>query len=80
MKQNSKLRHQEEQEQQSTQQQHSEQKTDAKEFSSVDEMLRYDASQNAVPPNVAEKVNRSIAGEPQPGSWLKRLVNNLKVK
>ncbi|MDB6027896.1 MAG: hypothetical protein JWM68_4119 [Verrucomicrobiales bacterium] len=78
MKQNSKLRHQEEQ--QATQQQHSEQKTDAKEFSSVDEMLRHDASQTAVPPNVADKLNRSIASEPQPASWLKRLVNNLKVK
>ena len=73
MKQHSKLRQNEQQE--TTQQQHSEQKSEAKEFSSVDEMLRYDAAQTAVPPHVADKINRSIANEPQQSSsWWKRLM------
>lgn len=79
MKQNSKLRQNEEQ--QSTQQQHSEQKAEAKEFSSVDEMLRYDAAQTTVPPEVAEKLNRAIEKEPQPPTtWLQRLVWSFKAK
>ncbi len=79
MKQHSKLRQNEQQE--TTQQQHSEQKSETKEFSSVEEMLRHDSAQTAVPPNLADRVNRSVANEPQPpSSWWKRLVWSFKAK
>ncbi len=78
MKQNSKLRQNEEQE--TTQQQHSQQKAEAKEFSTVDELLRYDAAQNPVPPNVADKLSRSAEAQASPPSWWKRLVTNFRAK
>ena len=79
MKQHSKLRQNEQQE--STQQQHSEQKNELKEFSSVEDMLRHDSAQTSVPPSVADRVNGSIANEPQQSpSWWKRLVWSFKAK
>ena len=68
----SKLRHEQKQEQ--TTEQHQEQKVEGKEFSSVEEMLRHDAGQVAVPPTIGAKLNESIAKEPKPAtSWWKRL-------
>ena len=44
------------------------------EFSSVEELLRFDAAQNPPPPAIGERLNESVAAEPQrPQSWLKRL-------
>ena len=43
-------------------------------FDSVEEVLRYDREQNPVPPELADRVNQSIAAEPKPSqSWWKRL-------
>lgn len=77
MKQNSKLRQNEQQE--TTQQQHSEQKAEHKEFSSVEDMLRYDSAQNPAPPSLSEKLNQSVNAE-APQGWWKRLVWSFKTK
>jgi hypothetical protein len=46
----------------------------AVEFASVEELLRSDSQQNPVPPEVAERLNQSIAAEPVPEkSWIKRI-------
>jgi hypothetical protein len=43
-------------------------------FESVEELLRHDAAQNPVPPEIAERVNESISMEPPPSkSWWKRI-------
>jgi hypothetical protein len=48
----------------------------ATEFATVEELLRHDSEQNAVPIEVAERLNRSIAAEPKPArSWFKKLFN-----
>ena len=68
----SRLRHTQKQESISEQQQ--QQKSEAKEFSSVEEMLHEDSSQTAVPPGIAVKLNESIAKLPKPSaSWWQRL-------
>jgi hypothetical protein len=42
-------------------------------FDSVEEILRYDSDQNLVPPDLADRVNQSIAEQPKPpASWWKR--------
>jgi hypothetical protein len=50
--------------------------TMAKEFNSVDEMLRFDAKQTVVPPEIAQRLDRSVQNEPshprQP--WWRRLL------
>ena len=47
---------------------------EAREFATVEELLRHDSSGNPVPPEVAERVNQSIAAEPPKGtSWLKKM-------
>ncbi len=54
-----------------------EQKTTAREFQSVDEMLRYDAAQTRVPERVEARLAESARGEPgpkRPRSWWKRLL------
>jgi hypothetical protein len=45
----------------------------AREFSSVEDMLRHDALHTPVPPNIAFRLRKSIAGLPssKPG-WLKK--------
>ena len=44
------------------------------EFSSVEEMIRFDAGQSAPPEAVAERLKQSIAREPAPiRSWWQRL-------
>jgi hypothetical protein len=69
----SKLRHTQKQESVSEQQQQQQLKSEAKEFSSVEEMLREDSSQTVVPPGIALKLNESIAKLPKPtASWWQR--------
>lgn len=49
-------------------------KTEAKEFSSAEELLRHDLAQTEVPPAIAVKLNKSISAIPQPksSSWWSR--------
>jgi hypothetical protein len=68
----SKLRQQHSQEEQLQHDANAEQSL-AREFASVDELMRFDASATLVPPIVAERLNESIALEPKPRiSWWKR--------
>jgi hypothetical protein len=49
------------------------QKQSALEFASAEEMLRYDAANTAVPPDIARRLEQSTAGLPSPKrSWWKR--------
>ena len=44
------------------------------EFATSDELLRFDASQTAVPPQIAERLKQSAAGPPPPPRpWWKKL-------
>ena len=46
----------------------------AKEFASVEDLLRFDSEQNPVPPEVADRLGRSLEAEPKPEKpWYKRL-------
>lgn len=46
----------------------------AKEFSNSDELLRFDAAQTTVPPDFAERLQKSAAQiPPPPRSWWKNL-------
>lgn len=46
----------------------------AREFASVEELLRHDAAQTSVPPAVAARLQESISREPSPNtSWWRRL-------
>lgn len=45
-----------------------------REYSSPEEMLRHDSEQNPVPPEVARRVNESIAREPKPRRWWRKLL------
>ena len=50
------------------------QQTSVREFASVEELLRHDASQTTVPTRVTERLDRSIQNEPKPRrSWWQRL-------
>ena len=52
------------------------QQTSAREFASTEELLRHDVSQTTVPPQIAERLARSIQNEPKPpGSWWRRFLN-----
>lgn len=43
------------------------------EFSTPEEVLRFDAAQTVVPPTIAERLRRSVASEPAPKqSWWRR--------
>lgn len=47
----------------------------APEFSSVEEMLRHDAIHTPVPPQIAQRLQKSAADLPPPNrSWWKRLL------
>jgi len=47
--------------------------TAAREFASVEELLRYDAKQTIVPPEVARRLNQSLQNEPASArSWWRR--------
>jgi hypothetical protein len=61
------------QEQTSSHQQNVERQS-AMEFATAEEMLRHDASQTAVPPAVADRLQRSVECEPKPvRGWWQRL-------
>ncbi len=72
MKRQSKLTHQE-QEQQAAQQQQ-QQAAGAKEFDSVEEMLRHDSEHTMVPPRIAQRLDESISELPPPPAkaWWRR--------
>ncbi|MBI4658101.1 MAG: hypothetical protein HY735_04485 [Verrucomicrobia bacterium] len=45
----------------------------ALQFASAEEAIRYDAGETAVPPQIAQRLNESIAREPKPAvSWWRR--------
>jgi len=47
--------------------------TAAREFGSVEELLRYDAKQTNVPPAIAQRLNQSLRNEPCPARpWWRR--------
>jgi len=47
---------------------------EGKEFATVEELLRYDSEQNPVPPQVAERLGRTLENEPkQEKPWYKRI-------
>jgi hypothetical protein len=49
--------------------------TVAREFASVEEMLRYDAKQAKVPPGIASRLNQTLRNEARPGRpWWRRLL------
>ena len=69
----SKLRQQTREHEEQAQHQ-TQQKQTAVEFASAEEMIRDDAEHMAVPPQIAERLNESIAQEPKPAvSWWRRL-------
>ena len=46
------------------------------EFASAEELLRFDAAQTNVPPEIAERLKRTAsATAPPPSGWFKRLFN-----
>ncbi|MBI2947609.1 MAG: hypothetical protein HYY23_08175 [Verrucomicrobia bacterium] len=50
------------------------QKQTALEFAAAEEMIRHDAAHTPVPPQIAERLNESLAREPKPAvSWWRRL-------
>ncbi len=50
------------------------QQTSAREFTSVEEVLRHDAGQTAVPSGIAERLARSVQNVPPPErSWWQRV-------
>jgi hypothetical protein len=66
----SQLRHREQQESTELNQNHQA----AIEFESVEEMLRFDASQTGIPTAISERLDASIALEPPPRpSWWRKL-------
>jgi hypothetical protein len=49
------------------------QQTTAREFTSVEEVLRHDAGQTVVPPGIAERLARSVQNVPPPErAWWQR--------
>ena len=62
-----------EQEQSSAQFQETNQ-AQVKEFATVDDLLRHDSERNPVPPEVADRLGRSLENEPKAEKpWYKRL-------
>jgi hypothetical protein len=73
-----KLQHQEQHEAQteSHQEQQSAQTQTAREFTTPEEALRFDAAQTEVPPAIAERLQKSLDRDPPPvpsKSWWRRL-------
>ena len=49
--------------------------TTTREFSSAEELLRHDARQTPVPPEIAQRLGKSIENLPKPASsWWRRLL------
>ena len=73
----SRLRHQPEQTaEQTAEQQVTNREQTHREFASVEDLLRCDASQTTPPPAIAERLETSLGEEPPPGSrqtWWRRL-------
>lgn len=51
---------------------HQSQPQAAREFESSDELLRFDAAQTTVPPQIAERLKRTAGHAAPPPGWLKR--------
>lgn len=69
----SRLQHQQQQEQTSEQQTTSQAQTH-REFASVEDLLRHDASQTTPPPAIADRLQASLEAEsPLKRSWWRRL-------
>jgi len=65
--------HENEHEQTGSHQQNTQQQA-ALEFATAEEALRHDAAQTAVPPAVAERLQKALEREPMPAlSWWQRL-------
>ncbi len=67
-----KLRHTQKQEsiaEESVAEEQQQQNPQTKEFFSVEELLREDSAQTAVPPGIAVKLNQSIAKSPKTKAW-----------
>ena len=72
-----KLKQEHRAEETSQQIQNSETQAQVKEFANADDLLRFDSEQNPVPPEVADRLGRSLAAEPKPEkSWFKKLFGN----
>ncbi len=68
---------QQKQEQQEATAEQQNQASQAREFASVEEMLRHDALHTPVPPSVAERLSESIANEAPPAKpWWRRWLNS----
>ena len=51
--------------------------TSAREFATTEELLRHDASQTTVPPEIAQRLARSIRNELKPKrSWWRRMLGS----
>ena len=62
-------------EQQQLAAEHKSQSQESREFANVEEMLRHDAAQTIVPPDIALRLQKSIGPLPPPNrSWWKRLL------
>ena len=49
-------------------------KTTAQQFDNVEQLLRYDAAQTPVPPEIARRLNQSVAESPPPRRpWWRRI-------
>jgi hypothetical protein len=49
-------------------------KTTAQQFDNAEQLLRHDAAQTPVPPEIARRLNQSLAESPPPRrSWWRRL-------
>ena len=71
MKHQSKLSKEQQQQQAA---EHQAQSQSAREFASVEELLRYDAAHTPVPPGIAQRLQKSTGDLPRPkAAWWKRL-------
>jgi hypothetical protein len=69
----SRLQHQQQQEQ-TAEQQTTNQSQTRQEFASVEDLLRYDASQTTPPPAIADRLQATLKAEPPPKrSWWQRV-------
>jgi hypothetical protein len=70
----SKLRQQQEQAEQSAESQFRQQEQTARQFDSVEELIRFDTANTPPPETLAERLKESIEAEPKPArSWWQRL-------
>ena len=54
------------------------QQSTAREFATVEELLRHDAAKTEVPPVIAERLTKSIQNLPRPSrTWWERLLKRL---